>query len=448
MEGAWDTETDDLELLVREGSDEELKGFLRLLHPADIADLIEQVDEDGRTRIFSFLSDRVAAEVLPKIQDHYMGDVLEALPEERLADYVHEMDTDDAADILAELPSQQRRMVLAKIEPEDSEELRHLMGYQPDTAGGLMQTELIAVVEDATVGEVIDEIRKNRDEVDRLHFVFVVDEYKRLQGVLDLQDLILAENDRKVSELMSPEVISVKVDTDQEEVVSMIMKYSLISIPVVDDQDRLLGRIWVDDVMDALEDEVDEDFLLMAGAGEGELEDLSVRRSVVARLPWLIITWIGGITAALIMGHFGKTMSEAMVVLSTFIPIIMAMGGNVGTQSATIIVRGIATGRVDYGGLAHFFFGQLGIGFLLGALIGALTAAFAHMRPSTYEYSLIIGVAMASVISFSALVGAFLPMFFKKIGVDPAIATAPIISMTCDIVGILIYLTLASVFLP
>jgi magnesium transporter len=266
--------------------------------------------------------------------------------------------------------------------------------------------------------------------------------------VLDLQDLILAENDRKVSELMSPEVISVKVDTDQEEVVSMIMKYSLISIPVVDDQDRLLGRIWVDDVMDALEDEVDEDFLLMAGAGEGELEDLSVRRSVVARLPWLIITWIGGITAALIMGHFGKTMSEAMVVLSTFIPIIMAMGGNVGTQSATIIVRGIATGRVDYGGLAHFFFGQLGIGFLLGALIGALTAAFAHMRPSTYDYSLIIGMAMASVISFSALVGAFLPMFFKKIGVDPAIATAPIISMTCDIVGILIYLTLASVFLP
>ncbi|MFO8058227.1 MAG: magnesium transporter [bacterium] len=439
-----DIEATDLELLVREGSDSELAGFLRLLHPADIADLVEQVDEEGRERIFSLLPDKTAAEVLPEIQDYVMGDVLEFLPDERIADFVPEMDTDDAADLLAELPSSQQRMILARIEPSDSEELRRLMEYQPDTAGGLMQTELIAVVKDATVGEVIDEIRKNRNEVDRLHFVFVVDEYKRLEGVLDLQDLILADSDRRVSELMSPEVISVRVDTDQEEVVSLIMKYSLISIPVVDDQNRLLGRIWVDDVMGALEDEVDEDFLLMAGAGEEELEDLSVRKSVVARLPWLIITWIGGITAALIMGHFGKTMSEAMVVLSAFIPIIMAMGGNVGTQSATIIVRGIATGRIDYGGLTHFFFSQLGIGFFLGALIGALTAAFAHIRPSTYEYSLIIGLAMAAVISFSALVGAFLPMFFKKIGVDPAIATAPIISMTCDIVGILIYLTLAS----
>ncbi len=439
-----DTETNDLEFLVREGSDEELKGFLRLLHPADIADLVEQVDEEGRNRIFSFLSDKVAAEVLPEIQDHVMGEVLESLPDERLADFVPEMDSDDAADILAELPTSQQRMILARIEPGDSEELRRLMGYQPDTAGGLMQTELIAVVEDATVGEVIDEIRKDKDEVDRLHFVFVVDEHKRLHGVLDLLELILADNDRPVSELMNPDVISVKVDTDQEEVVSLIMKYNLVSIPVVDDQDRLLGRIWVDDVMDAWEEEVDEDFLLMAGAGEEELEDLSVRKSVVARLPWLIITWIGGITSALILGHFGETMAEAMVALAAFIPIIMAMGGNVGTQSATIIVRGIATGKVDYGGLAHFFFGQLAIGFLLGTLIGALTAAFAHMRPSTYEYSLIIGVAMAAVISFSALVGAFLPMFFKKIGVDPAIATAPIISMTCDIVGILIYLSLAS----
>ncbi len=447
MEGtAKYPEFNDLEILVKQGSDEELREFLGLVHPADIADLVEQVDEEGRRRIFTLIPRSVAADVLPEIEDHVLDEVIESVPDERMVHFVEEMDTDDAADLLAELTREDRRRILARIDASDSEEIRRLMGYDEETAGGLMQTEMVAVLKDATVSETIEEIRAQKDEVENLHFVFVVNEDKTLEGVLDLRDLILSTPERKVSEIMDPDVISVKADMDQEEVSNLFLKYNLISLPVVGDSGRLIGRIWFDDVMDVIEDEADEDFLLMAGAGEEELEELSVFKSVQARLPWLAITWVGGIVTSIILGHFEETMKE-MVALAAFIPIVMAMGGNVGTQSATIVVRGIATGKIDYKDIGAFFFGQVAVGLILGMIIGMATATFVHFRHSAIEFSVVIGCAIVSVMGFSALVGTFLPAFFKRIGVDPAIATAPIISTTCDIMGIFIYLTLANLLL-
>ncbi len=444
MEGHLNTEEiDDLDLLFKHGTDEELSDFLRLLHPADIADLVEQLDHDGRTRVFSLMPGPVGAKVLPEVEDHLFGEVLESVPPERMAEFIDRMPTDDAADVLAELPRYERRRILARIDSSDSEVIRSLMEYGEETAGGLMQTELVAVVEDATVQETIDEIRNQKDEVEDLHFVFVVDNDKKLKGVLDLKELLLSDADRRVSEIMETEVIKCSADMDQEEVGLLFMKYNLVTIPVVDEHEHLVGRIWFDDVMDALEDEVDEDFLLMAGAGEEELEELSVLKSVTARLPWLTITWIGGIATAILMGHFTRTM-EKMIILATFIPIIMAMGGNVGTQSATIMVRGIATEKIDYRRISRFFAGQLMIGLILGVIIGLATATFVQLKHSAIELSTVIGAAMVGVMSFSAFVGTALPAIFKRAGVDPAIATAPIIATSCDILGIFIYFTLAS----
>lgn len=437
---------DDLEVLVKEGTDEELEDFLTLLHPADIADLVEQVGEASRKRIFSLIPERVGADVLPEIEDRVLDEVIEAVTDERMVEFVDEMDTDDAADILAELPSQQARQILARIDAPDSDDIRKLLAYSEDTAGGLMQTELIAVMDDATIGETIEEIRKQKDEVEHFHYVFVVDEAKRLQGVLDLKDLLLAQSGQRVSEVMSADVIKTDVEMDQEEVSSLFMKYDLVSLPVVDDGGRLVGRIMVDDVMDAMEDEADEDFLLMAGAGEEELEEESVLKSVQARLPWLAITWTGGIATALIMGHFANTM-ENMILLASFIPIVMAMGGNVGTQSATIMVRGIATGKIDYRKITRFFFGQVLVGALLGIIIGTATAVFVQFKYSALNFSAIIGIAMISVMGFSAFVGTFLPVFFKRMNIDPAIATAPIIATFCDLMGIIIYLSLANILI-
>jgi magnesium transporter len=438
---------DDLEVLIKEGSDEELGEFLRVLHPADIADLVEQMDEADRARIFALMPERVGADVLPEIEDHVFDEVIEAVPEDKLVEFVDEMDTDDAADILAELPRQQVRLILARIDASDSEDIRRLLDYGEETAGGLMQTELIAVVEAATVNDVIEEIRKQKGEVENVHYVFAVDEDKSLKGVLDLRDLLLASSGQKVSEITDPEVISAKVDMDQEEVISLMMKYDLVALPVTDNAGRLVGRIVIDDVMDALEDEVDEDFLLMAGAGEEELEELSAIKSVQARLPWLLITWVGGSTTAVIMDHFLET-TDNMITLAAFIPIIMAMGGNVGTQAATIVVRGMATGRIDLRVVRQFFARQVIVGATLGVIIGLATAMFVLFRHPASNLAMIIGAAMISVMTFSASVGASLPWFFKRIGVDPAIATAPIIATFCDIMGIVIYFSLAAVMIP
>ena len=429
-------ENDDIQLIVKSGSDQELQDFLSVIHPADIADLIEQVDDEGRRRIFKIIPDYVGADVLPEIEEHVFDEVIESVSSDRMVEFVEEMETDDAADFLAELPREDRRRILARINKSDSEELRTLMNYDEDTAGGLMQTELIAVLKDATVEETIEEIRKQRDEIDNFHHVFVVDENNLLEGVLDIRDLLLSQPDEKVSNIMDPDVTSTRVDTDQEEISLLFIKYNLISIPVVDEKNHLVGRIWFDDIMDVMEDEADEDFLLMAGAGEEELEELSVIKGVQARLPWLAITWVGGIGTSLIMSHFSSTM-ENLVLLAAFIPIVMAMGGNVGTQSATILVRGIATGKIDYKGISKFFVGQIAIGVLLGIIIGTATASFVQFRYSSIELSMVIGIAMISVMGFAALVGTALPSFFHRIGVDPAIATAPIISTTCDILGIL-----------
>lgn len=439
-------EIDDLEILVREGTDRELKEFLRLVHPADIADLVEAVDEVGRKRIFSLIPQEVGADVLPEIEDHVFDEVIESVPRDRLVEFVEEMDTDDAADILAELPRHERRLILAHIDASDSEDIRRLLGYREDSAGGLMQTEMVAVVENATIREAIEEIRAQREEVEHVHYVFVVDDEKKLKGILDLRDLLLGDPERRVGEIMETDLIRATVEMDQEEVAALFMKYNLISLPVVDDRGRLVGRIWFDDVMDAYEDEVDEDFLLMAGAGEEELEEQSVLGSVQARLPWLTITWVGGIATAIIMGYFTRTM-ENLIVLAAFIPIVMAMGGNVGNQSATIMVRGIATGRIDYRKISRFFIGQVLVGLILGLIIGAATAMFVQFQHSALSLSMVIGIAMIAVMSFAAFAGAMLPAFFKRIGIDPAIATAPIIATTCDIMGIIIYFSLATVLM-
>jgi len=439
-------ETDDLSLILATSTDEELQEFLRLLHPADIADLVEQVEEESRKRIFSLIPDRIAADVLPEIDDQVFDEVMESVPPDKLADFVEEMDTDDAADFLAELPRYQRRGILARIDSSDSKEIRRLMQYGEDTAGGIMQTEMIAVLEDATVAETIEEIRERKEEVENVYFVFVVDSEKNLKGGLDVRDLLISDLDQRVSDIMETDIITTTPETDQEEVAALILKYNMVSVPVVDKGGKLIGRIWFDDVMDVIEDEVDEDFLLMAGAGEEELDELSVYKSVKGRLPWLGITWVGGIITAIIMGHYAETM-ENLIVLAAFIPIVMAMGGNVGTQSATIVVRGLATGRIDYNRISKFFLGQVAVGVILGVFIGLATGAFVRIHHSAMGLAFIIGVAMVAVMGFAAFIGTAMPAVFKRMGVDPAIATAPIISTFCDILGILIYLSLANLLM-
>jgi len=448
---------DDLKQILRYGSDEELRDFLSLLHPADLADLIEQAEPEERDRIFRLLPPEKASRVLPEIEDWYRNEIIKRLSHNQIVEIVDEMPSDEAVDLVSELPPEEARRVLEEIEKEDSEKVRRLLRYPEESAGGIMQVELVSVRANATVSEVIEEIRKKREKVQDLHYVFVVDEDNRLVGVLDLSRLLLAEPDQRVSELMKTDVIKVRVDMDQEQVAEMFRRYNLFTLPVVDREGRLVGRITADDVFEVMADEADEDFLLMAGAGEAELEERNIFKSAWARLPWLTITFVGEMVTGAVIGFYHQLLQQ-LIVLTTFLPIIMAMGGNVGNQSATIVVRGLATGKIELHKVGKLILHQSLIGFLMGMIIGVVLVVFTQFRykstiyastiyVSTIYVGLVVGLSICLVMTIAALVGTALPLIFKRFKVDPAIATAPFISTFCDALSTLIYLGMANLLL-
>ncbi len=437
----------DLEQILKSGSDKELSDFLQLLHPADIADLIEGAEPEVVERIFRLLPPEKASQVIPEVEDWYRAQIIKNLSHNQLVQIVDQMPSDEAVDLVSELPPEEARRILQEIEEEDSERLRQLLRYPEESAGGIMQTELVSVRANATVEEVIEEIRKKREEVKDLHYVFVVDEDNRLVGVLDLSRLLLADAQQRVSELMKTDVIKVRVDMDQEQVAEMFRRYNLFILPVVDKEGRLVGRITADDVFEVMADEADEDFLLMAGAGEEELEERNIWKSAWARLPWLAITFVGEMVTGAIIGFYHQLLQQ-MIILTTFIPIVMAMGGNVGNQSATIVVRGLATGKIELGRIGKLIFYQAMIGLVMGMIIGFALTFFTQIRyRGTIYVGLVVGASICLVMTIAALIGTLLPVIFKRLKVDPAIATAPFISTFCDAIGTLIYLGIANLLL-
>ncbi len=438
---------DELSELLARGTDQELGDFLSLLHPADVADLIEISSEQDRKRIFHLLDAEQASDALAVVEDPHRDDVIDAIPKDTLVEIVDEMESDDATDLLMELPQPMAQEILERIDDEDQARIQHLLRFAEDSAGGIMQSELISVTSDASVSQVIETIRSLRDEVDDVHCVYVTDADKHLQGIVDLKSLILADTDTLVSRIMEPDLIKCHVHDDEEQVARLFMKYDVVSLPVVDDDDCLVGRILIDDVMDVLEDQVDEDFLLMAGAGEEELADPAVIGSVKARLPWVMIAWVGEIITGLVIGYFSGTL-EKMIVLTVFIPVIMAMGGSIGTQSSTIMVRTMATSRVDFKRVFSLLFKEIRVGLLLGIFTGLILLGFAMLRyDSAVGLGMVAGISITITMAMSALIGAAIPALFDTFGIDPAVATAPLVTMTCDIFGILVYLSLATLLI-
>lgn len=445
-------EKDDLELLVRDGSEKELKDFLALLHPADIADLMEILDEEGRNRVLSVLDPERAGEVLPEIEDPYLEEVLEDIKDEKLTEILHEMDSDDAADILSELPKEHADELIDELDEDDAEDVRELLAYPEDSAGGIMQAELVHVTQGVTVTEAIEVIRQMAKEVSHLHNLFIVDDEGRLIGVVPLRKLILAQPDEGVGKIMDPNVIKAHDYQDQEEVAAIFKKYDLVSMPVVDDSNELLGRITVDDIVDVMEEEADEDIIKMAGAGEEEILTRSSIRSAQARAPWLIASLVGELGVAAIIVSFQESV-EHFLELIIFLPLINNMGGTVGNQSATIIVRGLATGRIDVRRIWSVAFKEMRVGFLMGLLYGLIIGLVAFVRdgvePSVYGHfglGIIVGGAVCIAMFTAAAFGALVPLFFSKINVDPALATSPFIQTCMDILGTTVYFTIALIY--
>jgi len=441
-----DAFVDSIKSTIAEKNSEGLSLLIDELRAADLADLIEHLDREERMFVFDLLEPEGAGEVLVEIEPPIQESILNSLDNQAISEIVQELDSDDAADLVGDLPEYRAVEILRSLEEDVSEELEKLLPYEDDTAGGLMALEFVAVRSSATVQEAIDRIREKREEVENLYYLFTMDDSDRLAGVVSLKDLVLAAPDSLVSEIMNPEVISVNVHVDQEEVAHLFMKYDLVSIPVVDDLNRLVGRITHDDIMDVIEDEADEDIALMGGVIRAEITEESPMRISRARLPWLVAGLFGGVLAAFVINQFEASL-ERVLALSFFFPVIMAMGGNTGTQAATVAVRGLATGDISMVNIGRRLWLEMKVALFNGIICGILLGLIVGTWLSDYLLGGIVALALVLIVLNSGFIGAAVPFAFKKMNVDPALATGPFVTTSNDILALFIYLGMVTLFL-
>jgi magnesium transporter len=432
--------------LISEKNQLPLKKLIDEMPPADAADLIEHLDHDERLQIFDLLKPEGAGEVLLEMEAPVQERILSDLDNEAITEIVQELDSDDAADLVGDLPAERARQIIETVGEDVSKELRKLLPYPEDTAGGIMALEYVAVNAESTVQEAIETIRNKREEVENVYYLFVVDDHQRLVGVVSLKDLVIEAPTRKVKEIMNPEVISAYVYSDQEEVAHLVKKYDLVSIPVVDEHHRLVGRITHDDIIDVIEEEADEDIALMAGVINQEIAEESPFKISRARLPWLIVGLFGGILAALVINQFEASLEE-VVALSFFFPVIMAMGGNTGTQAATVAVRGLATGDISVMNIGRRIWLEMRVALVNGIICGILLSLVVGIWLSSYRLGSVVGIALIVIIISSGFVGASVPLVLKKMDIDPALATGPFVTTSNDIISLFIYLSLVTLSL-
>lgn len=436
-----------VEILVREQKDKELQKLLKEFHYADIAEILDELNLKEAMYVIKLLDSETTSDVLMELDEDNREKVLKNLTSKEIAEEVEELDTDDAADIIAELPEERQHEVISKIEDEAHKaEIKELLAYDEDTAGGLMAKELVKVYETWTVAGCLRRIRGQAKDVTRVHSIYVVDKQNRLIGRLSLKDLIVAKSEQKIADIYITSVDFVNVHDEAEDVVKVMQKYDLEAIPVVDNNQRLLGRITIDDIVDVMKEEAEKDYQLAAGITSDVEADDSVWELTKARLPWLLIGMFGGIGAATIINGFQAVLQNYAILL-IFVPLIQATAGNVGVQSSAIVVQGLANGTIK-GEILKRLFKEFILGLVNGIAIALVVLVISHFFfHTTYLESLTIGAALITVIIIAALIGTFIPIFLDKRGVDPAVATGPFITTSNDIFGILLYFTIAKLIL-
>ncbi|MGB1312399.1 magnesium transporter [Bizionia paragorgiae] len=436
-----------VEQLIATKSDKELNALLSEFHHADIAEILDEVDLEDATYVIKLLDSETTSEILMELDEDNREKILRTLSAKEIAEEVEELDTDDAADIIAELSEERQLEVISNISDEDHKaEIKELLAYDEDTAGGLMAKELVKVYETWTVAGCLRRIRGQARDVKRVHSIYVVDRQDKLIGRLSLKDLIVAKSDQKIADIYIKNVDYVTVDEDAEEVAKIMQKYDLEAIPVVNDSQTLLGRITIDDIVDVIREEADRDYQMAAGISQGVEADDSIWKLTKARLPWLLIGVFGGLGAASIIEYFNEAMGSFIVLLS-FVPLIQATAGNVGVQSSAIVVQGLANDSVDdniFKRLLKEFFLAIVNGFAI-AIVALVITHFIFGTP--YIVSITIGIALISVIIMAAIIGTFIPFFLDKRGIDPAVATGPFITTSNDVFGILTYFLIAKLIL-
>ena len=423
-----------------------LKNELSELHNVDIAELIEELDDKYGKILFELFEDETSAEILVELDEESREAVLEDLSSQEIAeDLIENLDSDDAADIIADLPSEKKVEVLSHIEDiEHASDIVDLLSYPENTAGGLMAKELIKVNEKWAVLRCVREMRKQAEEVDKVYTIYVVDDDDVLLGTLSLKKLLLSPEKTFIKNIYNEKVFSVKANSDDEEVANIMEKYDLIVLPVVDDLNRLIGRITIDDVVDVMKEEAMEDYNKASGISEQVDASDNILTLTRARLPWLLIGLIGGIMGAEVIGIFDI---ENNIELAFFTPLIAAMGGNVGVQSAAIIVQGLASNNLGMDSLAQRLIKELGVALLNGIICSGLIMIITSLIGYPNSISFTVSISLMAVIIFAALFGTFIPLVLDKYKIDPALATGPFITTVNDVLGLFIYFMIGKLFL-
>lgn len=442
-----EADLDELIIDIRNQNNAAIHSRIEHLHPADLAELMDYMDFDSALYLLELLDKEAMADVLVELEEDVREKVLAHLSSDEIArELIDELDSDDAADIIAELPEEKAAEVLKNIEDEEqARDIVDLMRYDEDTAGGLMGKEMVSVNVNWTVLTCVREMRRQAEEVEQVHRVFVVDDNEKLLGTLSLKKLLTTSTKTPVGEVYNKDIQYVNVNEKDEDVANIMQKYDLFVIPVVDDRGRLVGRITIDDVVDVIRDEADKDYQMASGISQDVESHDTIWALTKARLPWLLIGLFGGIMSGKIIGAYEIAIA-AHPQLVIFIPLIAAMGGNVGVQSSAIVVQGLASGSLK-GTIFQLVFKEFGLGIINGTVLAAIVFGVNLLSGISVIISSTICLALVIVICNAAIIGTMVPMVLEKNKIDPAIATGPFITTTNDILGVFIYFSVAKMML-
>ncbi|AEA34583.1 magnesium transporter [Hippea maritima] len=429
---------------IRKEASENVAKILKKLHPADIAKIVQNLAPDERAFAIKAIDDlELKAEAIEYLDDYTIAaEILEQLTPQNAARIIQSISVDKAVDILEELNEEFADEVYKHLEDKFKEEIHSLSRYPEDTAGGIMNPDFFAIDKDLTVKDALEKIRKASKEK-KIIYVYVIDRFGHLIGVVTLRSLITADENEKIENITNTNIISVRTDMDQEEVAKLVEKYDLLCVPVVDNKNRLVGIITVDDIIDVIREETTEDIYKLIGTSEEEFEETSILNIIKYRAPWLIMSLIGESISGSVLKFFDGTLKTA-ISLSFFMPLIMALGGNTGQQSQTIVVRALALGKFDESGIWIIIKRQIKTAISIGLLFAILGFAMALVFQKNFYLSLVVGSSLFISMFLSTMIGALLPLGLKKLNVDPAVAASPFISAMNDIVGLLIYLSIAT----
>jgi magnesium transporter len=448
MTMATDELLEEVRDLIAEREELGIRGLTDRLGPSDWAEILARLDEDEVAVLLESIPEAEIPEILEELDPANAAAILRLRPHQEAADLLEAIDPDDATDIIAEFPSQDREQILRAMEPEEAAEIRELSVYPPDTAGGRMTPAFVAISPDVRADDAIVLLRRVAEEAETIYYVYVIDAEERLLGVLSLHNLVLTRPNTPVGTVMITDPIRVKATADQETAAELIMDHNLLALPVVDDEDHLLGIITQDDVADVIEEETTEDFERIGGSQPLDVPyrfagiPLLVRR----RVPWLLVLFVAEAYTGSVLRAFDAELAK-VIALSYFIPLLIGTGGNVGSQVTTTLVRAIAVGEVRLRDVGWVLAKEVVVGLILGVIMATVAFGRAKLLNVSPQVCLVVAATIAVITLWSATVASVLPLVLRRLGVDPAVVSAPLITTLVDGTGLLIYFSLAKAML-